>query len=808
MAQVIWNTDIDVYDPDVMPVTVARAISRHLSVHDLLSFEQVSRNTHRVVSNPDLWVAHFRAMGLWDRPKSEEARTIDKSVLENPLKCLNHIVRDKKKAKYQLIKITKTLGPYYTELLLNMSFTRLKMFKDFQTPEEQAQILKNLLTYNKIDKESREDVYEKLIAIFEIFENALLRELDIHFEIKDYERTRRFILILADLNNQQTLIDFFLQKSIFDNDDSDLFNLDRFDPEAFFTSKKPALPTQTPIENEWADERNDEDSEKKDLEGQIDLENLEDRVTICTERFDDLINQLLSIFNKEAKIIDAIFPPTIPMMYKVSEELITNQLNELLALLFECARKHNLHLQVIPYVYLRIGTDFVGGLDPCANIGESYQHLVMELFDMLFESFAVEYMRDEIQNFKANNIIKVAEWNKTLTKREAETTEEILKHTKIETKDDFLSSFKKIFAANEEDLLDIQIKAKILSENIKSLNKTLNPELVLSTLNDARTTIERLYRFNAFTIHTVRNDIYQAIQDVYINVLELIGDEHIKNGFEKAVTYLQSFNPNSPTFTKNNTESISKPIKLFFELINIGDLIIQMLDIFYKEELLNRKIIKLENSILNPSLQHKKKLESMIDKYVADGLNVGLEVLVSEIESIYEEYPPTEYLSGTSVFGTTNTAQKALQVLEENIDLLVDCADKSIVDVFQQELSERFFQIIVKLLKKSTISVNGAPSLISDLNLYYEFILEHIKTNKKMVLPLYQSLKQVGNIYLISGSDAKAIGKLVSDLSKFNGIFGQEEIYEFVQRRQDWPQIRKHVEKVMYGFGIADCKMA
>ena len=77
-----------------------------------------------------------------------------------------------------------------------------------------------------------------------------------------------------------------------------------------------------------------------------------------------------------------------------------------------------------------------------------------------------------------------------------------------------------------------------------------------------------------------------------------------------------------------------------------------------------------------------------------------------------------------------------------------------------------------------------------------------------MVLPLFQSLKKVGNLYLISGEDSKAIGKLVSDLSKFNGIFNQEEIYEFVQRRKDWLVVKKDVEKVMYGLGLGDCLIA
>ena len=70
------------------------------------------------------------------------------------------------------------------------------------------------------------------------------------------------------------------------------------------------------------------------------------------------------------------------------------------------------------------------------------------------------------------------------------------------------------------------------------------------------------------------------------------------------------------------------------------------------------------------------------------------------------------------------------------------------------------------------------------------------------MLPLYQALIKIGNIYLISGDDSKSIGKLVSDLSKFNGIFSQEEIYEFVQRRQDWPIIKNMLKKLCMGLDL------
>ena len=207
-------------------------------------------------------------------------------------------------------------------------------------------------------------------------------------------------------------------------------------------------------------------------------------------------------------------------------------------------------------------------------------------------------------------------------------------------------------------------------------------------------------------------------------------------------------------------------------------------------------------------MQNKKKLEALVDKYVADGLNIGIEILVYKIENIYKvNLKETDFNpDSTQVnFGTTEAARKAVLELEKNMNLLVDSADKSIVDVFQQEIAERFFQVIVKMLKTQTISTTGATNLISDLNLYFDFISENVKSNKRLVIPLYQALKKIGNIYLISGDDYKAIGKLVSDLSKFNGIFNQEEIYEFVQRRLDWLVIKRHVEKVMYGFGFGDC---
>lgn len=798
MAQVIWNSDIDVYNSQVIPVLVAKNISKYLSVQDLLSFGQVSRNTFKTVNDSNLWVSKLKEMGVWDRGIVPNGSSIEMSGLDSPLTCLDKVVKSPKAAKLQVRKIYRCLHPYYNDLLSHKSYNKLKIFKDFHTPEDQAKILDNLLKLNKIDYDEHSGlmIKDKINSLFEIFENALLRELEIHYDIQDYTKTRKFVEILTRLKNEQTLIDFFLQKSIFDNEDCRFFNVEEFGVNEYFIKKD-----------------NIKDANLKDEDGGATYE-------LNISLFDKFIEDLAKIFNNEARIIDQIFPQEIPMMYKVCEELIANQVMELFMAVLDGSKLKSMYLTLVPYLYQILTTTFIEKLTVCENVGPSYPRLVRELIDMLYESFAAEYIREELQIFKGNSSQSIKDWKDSFSRREAETTQSILKHVKVETKNDFISSFKKVFTINassnkdetesdEKNYSEIQAKTKILSENLKSLNKIFSLELVMDILNEARGSFNRLLKFRDFSIVALKSDILASTQEVFITVIDSTGNEHLRPGFEKALEYLKTYNPKELELD-SNSESFIEPLVLYCELINMADMIIQMIDIFYKEEMLNRHIVKHENSILNPALQNKKKLEGLVDNYVADGLNIGIDVLMTEIENVFKTYlkdsdynPPSD--SSAVMDGPTEAAKRVVKILDNNIDLLVGSTDKSIVEVFQQEIAERFFQLLVKTLKRSSISVSGAINLISDLNLYYDFIVNHIKTNKRMILPLFQSLKKVGSIYLIGGNESKSIGKLVSDLSKFNGIFGQEEIYEFVQRRQDWPLIKRDVEKVMYGLSLGDC---
>lgn len=835
MAQVLWNADIDVYNDKVIPFSVARTISWYLEVPALLRFQLVSKNAYKAVRDPRLWIDKLRKMGVYSTALEDPSDNAvpepniqpevlvsssgyDFSTLRDPLQCLDRIYKAPKLARFQVLQILLTLKDYYKDLQSNTAYNQLRIFKAYQTPEDQARLLGNLKRYNAmdIDEVSKKTVAEKIADIMEIFENALLRELEIHFDLQEYEKAKEFVAIMVELKNDQTLIDFFLQKVCFDNDNIRFMNAESLGADDFYVQERIPSASTSELESEAEPGLVSNHQEMQEEIGKAEFK-------VNMPRFDELVLELSTTFNHLSQIVDVIFPTTVPMMLKISEELITNQLQEILLMLIRSGRERSVYLEVVPLLYRKLAGDFLRQLVPSQNIGEHYISLVHGLIDVSYDSYVADYISEEKMTFKQKCEDAIREWSESLEKREAQTSENILRHVKVETKNDFLRSFRKVFtinasgdnATNKEtgvaNYSMVQAHAKILEENLKSLTELFSPELALRILQAAKSSLGRLLSFQDFTINSILTDVHAAMQDEFLMVLQALGNEHLKLGFDKSLAYLKEYDPHSLSSLDQSSfggTSAIAPLTIFFKLIHMADIIVQMMDIFYKEEMIHKNVVKNENSVLNPSLQAKRKVEAMVDKFVADGLNIGIDVLFKEIESVFisllkdVDYNPEP---GSLCDGPTLAAKKAVLILADNIDLLEGSAEKSVVEVFQQEVAERFFQTIVKVLKRSVISVDGAVLLISDLNLYYDFILLHIKSNKRMIYPLFQALKKVGQIYLIGGEDSKSIGRLVSDLSKFNGIFSQEEIYEFVQRRLDWNVIKKDVEKVMYGLSLGDC---
>ncbi|KAH3687019.1 hypothetical protein WICPIJ_001991 [Wickerhamomyces pijperi] len=546
---------------------------------------------------------------------------------------------------------------------------------------------------------------------------------------------------------------------------------------------------------------------------------------LVKESLDDVTDDLIKFINEKSKIIDSCFGLQLPVMLMYVEPVIQKNIIEGF-FSKECGK----NVRITPFVYDSLMARLVPGLNESLNAGDRYKTLLRTFINLYFEPLLVQFFNDDIANFESESIQEIHNFEKHIREQEEQEKDTIYKNLLTEYNNDqvktnkfeLLTNFTKIFNSKKDQTqqeITLKLNFEVLNKNLKNLKTFINFELSYKIIESCRSRIQNYSTFNSILqIPGVTQIITQAqlnsqIEQLFVKLLHVLSMNHVKPGFEKAMDLLSKYDPNE----FKSLESIEhintvEPLVKFTELINIGDLIQQMLEIFFNNELVLAKITP-KDEFLNPVNQAKKTFESMLDNFVAKGLNLGIDKLMDEIEFIFNalqlinDFNP-KHMGNSNIpvnFGPTKCAVKTVELLSNHINLLNGSTEKGIIDVFQQEIGERFFQIIVKNIKKRQVSTDGAIILISDLNLYYDFIT--LTLRQKNITPFFIALKEVGQLYLIDTRDSKELGKLVMDLTKFNGIFKQEEIYEFVQRRSDWTKIKKDVERVMYGLGLTDCSI-
>ena len=263
---------------------------------------------------------------------------------------------------------------------------------------------------------------------------------------------------------------------------------------------------------------------------------------------------------------------------------------------------------------------------------------------------------------------------------------------------------------------------------------------------------------------------------------------------------------------------------------------------FYKNDIENihKKVPNQVNKkkktfdFLNQLVIKKKNFELKIDDYVANGLNIGITKLLEQIEFIYtlnqspKDYCPDEESKdgeiSTCCLQTVNLLELHCKMITESL------ANKATLEVYNQEITERLFQYVLKNLKKNIVNVEGGKNLINDLNYYLKFVETNLKARKMNVL--FKSLIKVSEIYTIDFSEgsneetveedstsklakkkkyntykavSKDIAKRICNPNLYLGVFTQDDVYELVGRRIDWYNIKPFVDKAVYGLDCVIC---
>ncbi|CAI7579103.1 unnamed protein product [Penicillium manginii] len=712
-------------------------------------------------------------------------------------------------ARQEYGKIHAALAPFYNDIGANSPSTETLVFTKYKDPQAQAKILSQLLAFAKSDMTNGwEERGERLERTISMFETAALNEFRNGYEKEDIDGVmRKYANILWILNGGQSAVELFIHHN-------------------HLVTRKSELGTLADCIDGST--------------GEVKLQH--------TQAF---FTRLSVGYNEEISIMNRVFPPELDVARRFMEKVGQDVLYPFLTAIFDELHRTNMesYLTAISITFIQC-MNLSESLLPIRNSGENFDHYLDTVVARIYEPHIDLYLAEELDFFRKRSEATVTDWDRQLSEQAASTESFLMSNINRQAdKRDFLTSFKKVimmpvnilpsFSKTTEEpksdseenntitapkspnrfstissptpmpveevpTTELAAKAAIMKSKMEGIRSLFSIEIALGLVHSAKSSLERAAQFvrlgGEFGAATKRQ-----CQAIFVALLRILGHGHVIIGFDKAVDHLSNYRPREH---EERDQSGVEPLVTFLELVNVGDLILQMVDVFYEQELIGTSLTD-RNDFLDPANKEKKRFEQMLDERVAAGLNKGIDVLMEEVDYILAtRQMATDFNPGVSAdphrqtmdISISPAASSIVDVVSSHTQMLIGSTDKSTLDVFNQEVGLRLFTALCKHLKRQRISVEGSLKLISDMNHYFKFV----QTLRNSELLLYfKAFRELAQIYLIDPSDAKELATVIADADRFHGIWRVEEVYEFAERRADWYQVKRDVERAMYGIGCS-----
>ena len=636
-------------------------------------------------------------------------------------------------ARGEYARIYAALRPYYKDAVRSKHPSNAKIFRVYRDPIQQAQILNQLIRFTRSDFTQGSIQREKRMSfMISAFEDAVAKEFEQGLQIGDVDgRMRKYAHVLVTLNGGQRAIDRFLAESAVLKDGTQLGDpMDCFHPnnaDVFFP-----------------------------------------------EESHGFFGHLSAACNSELDVIGRVFPSSanvaIPLLIRVGDEIISPYLNQVID--HVRGRSTEAHIKAVAGTYEQ-ALQFFRSLNVVPGWEAAQADTLDDILIATFSPHVKPYLQEEIESFKRRSEAEVTGWERQLSSQDASLESFYMAGINRQAdKRDFLSSFRKVVMApvnalpafpfavkakpsetleikNQHDsrsaspnrstsqtrtpsplpeppTTELAAKAAIMKSRLEGIKGLFSLEVALNLVSMAKTSIERMAVFAS-----VKGDFDKDARDqceaIFMMLLKTLGNRHIRLGFDQAVEHLSKYNPRA--VTDRGDAPIVAPLVVFLELVNVGDLIQQMLDVFYEQELCAAKLID-KSDFLSPTVKAKRQFEQMLDERVAAGLNKGIEVLMAEVEYIcattqnVEDYNPgaTGIAIGKLIDTTpTNTSIWVVEVVSAHTKMIQGTTDKNMLDVFNQEVGLRLFHALCKHLKRQRISVAGSIRLIRCVQHFFPF---------------------------------------------------------------------------------------
>ncbi|KAL1611263.1 F-box protein: endocytic membrane traffic, recycling ReCYcling 1 [Nothophoma quercina] len=634
------------------------------------------------------------------------------------LKVISGVRSIRGRARQEYGKVYGALAPYYFDLAQSRSHTDPVLFRTYRDPEQQAIMLAQLKTFANSDfAQGWGQREQKLDTMAGIFENAVLREFETGCEEKDYDgRMKRFASVLFHLNGGAACLDSFIHNHPLMLDKEKMGN------------PRDCLPGLN-----------------------------SSQITLEPSR--EFFHGLAIALNNETAIIDRVFPPTFDVLQPFLERVAEDIVSEYITSLFDEAHDVSIdvYLKAVAGVFDQ-ASQLAISLKPTKGSKANFQEEAIRIIARCFEQHIDLYLQEELDFFKRKSVEQVEAWEKRLTEEEQTTETFYMSNVNRKAaKQDFLSSFKKVVmmpvnvlptiggagsrssvvavpAASNGGLEpptrsdtpsgdgarspglqaptnELAAKAAIMNSRLEGIRTLFSIEVALDLTHKAKASLERAARFVRLGGQS-GEEAKEQCEQIFIFLVQILGNRHMKLGFDKAVGHLADYKPRE--VADHSKEGVA-PLVAFLELVNVGDLIQQMVEVFYLQELVAANLTD-RDDFLSLAAKEKKKFEQMLDERVAAGLNKGIDVLMDEVEYLCgtlqhpsDFNPPPGQLAD---IGPSETAKRVVDMVSSHTSMLVGSTDKNVLDVFNQEVGVRLFTAICKHLKRQRVSVDGAIVLI------------------------------------------------------------------------------------------------
>ncbi|KAK9722176.1 F-box protein: endocytic membrane traffic, recycling ReCYcling 1, variant 2 [Basidiobolus ranarum] len=674
-----------------LPSRILLEILDYLPIFDLFSISRTSIRLSSLFYEEEIYLRKLRLMGVeWSPPSNKDPLTEPDAANESlPARC-NADKNFLPSAREEFIKQYNELIPFY----IDFRKTGSRDFLAFNSTRDLAEIgtlIARLKRFSEIQPvKDTSKIKLTLEAVYYGFESSMLNQFEAAYDEEDVDEMKKLAQVLINLTGGYSCFHIFIHKS-------ELFYENHFKPRQNFYE---------------------------------DLDQTQAMASITFQPLEELASYLFQAMTREYSLIQQVFPEEScvfdKLLERVFQEIMRPYIAELIDMAFEIDAKTYFRALMSSFYHCTVLSEDIVKSTPNPAQRKAY------LFT-LFEPFIEDYVTREAKELESQYDTWIKLWSKKLDElRIVDESEAPKKKSMFEGvnvaifKKNWLKKTTKSLStesgntrakkgrSHQLEVLNLDKgESSNYEENatfqLNDLQLLLSIEMALHMINFNKEALHRCACFaGAPDDSPVKKLTYNCIERIFILLLKKLCVGNIEPGYSIATERLGAYKADFDSAT----ESVA-PILEFFELVHIGDLILQMVDVYYKQEVCQ---FVDPNDFLSEAVNEKRQFERVLDDCVAAGLDKSIEALMQQTEFILRsKQVPTEFLPSEKVnpdLKPTQACVEAVGCLATHTKLVVGGIDKQTLDVFLAEIGYRFFGLLGKHIKRFTINEAGGFQLI------------------------------------------------------------------------------------------------